>query len=181
MRRAAALMAMVGLSLGLAACDGSDPEPDESESSSGAGGDRSVLFDADDVVISYHFTDASVQPDTHRSFELQATAGTGTVTVSAYGDTLDTVESDVDPAAIEGLLTAFETGDLDAIFHAPEIEACDGGTSYFLKLMGVEHSVSARVDVCGGDGRDLAEQLVTAMQPLLEPFDIEDLTDGRYP
>lgn len=138
-------------------------------------------FDPATTSVVYAFTDSSVPPNYHRSFTLEVRDGQGTVVVTAYGDELDRAEAEVDPAAVEALLSAYSSGELERAFD-PESsdDGCTGGRTHVLSIDDGHEQVST--EVLRSQRNEQAEaELVRATADLLEPFDIATLTDGRYP
>lgn len=138
--------------------------------------------DVADAEITYSFTDSSVPPQYHRSFTLTIENGVGTLVVSAYGDELSRTEEQIDHKLIDDLFAQYRAGDLDDVFH-PNTgdDGCAGGTTYALELESAddEHAATS-IYSCGSDSEKLAAKLREAADPIVNTFDIEELTERRY-
>lgn len=146
-----------------------------------SGGGPVATFDPAATTITYSFTDSSVPPEYHRSFDLTIADGTGTVVVRTYDEEVAREEAAVDPAAVNELVTAYNDGDLSEVFATPEDDdGCTGGTGVAIVLDDGEHQDEAELYVCDDANTEAATQLRTAVAPLLAAFDIEEVTEGRY-
>jgi hypothetical protein len=133
--------------------------------------------DADTAVVEYRFTDSSVPPEYHRSYTLTVADGEARIVVDSYGDVLHDETEAVDDATWTELLDNVQ--ELDSLGDGAD-DQCDGGTSHELVVTDGEHpdgdpAVAAHVGVCGGSGRDDADQLEGAVQPALHLFDMDVL------
>jgi len=131
--------------------------------------------DADTAVVEYRFTDSSVPPEYHRSYTLTVAGGEARIVVDSYGDVLHDETAAVDDATWTALLDDVEQ--LDGLGDDPD-DQCDGGTSHELQVTDRDHAdgdpaVAAHVGVCGGSGRDDADQVERAVQPALDLFDMD--------
>lgn len=133
------------------------------------------------TTVEYAFTDASIDSRYQRSFVLTAADGHVTVVVTGPGDETVREEQPLDPEVIEHLVTAFNDGDLAEVFAADPSAPCTGTSSQRLTLDDGEHSAETAFTYCGDNNADARTQLVSAVAPLLEPFDMAALTEGRYP
>lgn len=138
--------------------------------------------DVADAEITYSFTDSSVPPQYHRSFTLTVENGVGTLVVSAYGDELSRTEEQIDQKLIDDLFAQYRAGDLDDVFDPNSgDDGCAGGTTYALELESADdEQATTSIYVCGGDSKELAAELRAATDPIVNTFDIEELTEGRY-
>lgn len=157
-----------------------DPSPEPSTTSESLAPEHQL--DATNTTITYAFTDSSVDPSYHRSFTLTVEGGVGTIVIDAYGDELARDEQEVSSAVVEDLIDAYNTGELAGVFgwEAADDEVCDGGRTFELTLEDDAERAEASLYECGGDNADHLAALTDAADPLLDGFDIESLTEGRY-
>lgn len=138
-------------------------------------------FSAADTTITFSFTDSSVAPEHHRSFVLTIVDGRGTIVVDSYGDETARDEQPVSSDAVEDLLASYNAGELAEAFGPTDPETgCAGGTAVGLTLEDDEATATTSISQCGGANEVAAATLRDAIDPLLQAFDIADLTEGRY-
>lgn len=154
-------------------CDPELPQPDPAPEHQ---------FAPADTTITYAFTDSSVPPEYHRSFVLTVTGGVGTVVVDSYDEEMARDEQEVSAAVVEGLIDAYNEGDLTDVFEPdlPDDEGCAGGQTFALTLEDAEEEASTTIYRCADGSEELALALAEAAGPLLEVFDIGALTEDRY-
>lgn len=128
------------------------------------------------AVLTYRFQDASVPPEHHRSYTLELTGAAdgarGDLVVDSYGDELVRVGLDVPVdmwAHAVAELTTFDPG-------TAQTEGCAGGTGREVELRTDGATLtSADIEVCGGEGHDVADELDAVIAPLLAGIDMEAL------
>jgi hypothetical protein len=98
--------------MGLAACGDDDNE--------------AVAEIGDNSVIEYHYGDASVEPESHRSYTLTISSDEVHVVVDSYGDVLQDTTVPLPAEVWAGLVE--NVGELAAI-DPDGGDGCDGGTS----------------------------------------------------
>ena len=132
-----------------------------------------VGLDPDLTQIDYRFTDSSVPPEYHRSYELSARADGVTIVVDSYGDVLHEGTGSIDDATWQAVLRSVATLEIDS---AGEPDGCVGGTSRELHVTGdADPLLDARVTVCDEKGAAVAAVIDAFVAPLLTPFDMEAL------
>ncbi|WP_420114139.1 hypothetical protein [Pseudactinotalea sp.] len=145
----------------------------------GCTGEPEAEFDPATTTVEYTFTDASVAPEVQRSFELTAADGAATVVVTRPdGDLIE--EQVLSDDAIASLVTAYNAGELEDVFEADPSAPCTGASSQRLVLDGGENRAEISFTYCGDTNAEARTQLASAVAPLLDPFDIDTLTEGRY-
>lgn len=144
----------------------------------GACGDSSSSSGPDptDAVLAYRFQDASVPPEYHRSYTLDLTGSAdgahGELVVDSYGDEVVRVEVDVPADAWTRAVSDLEA--FDAVTTTDQ--GCAGGTGREVELTaGGETLIAADIEVCGGAGQDVADELDATIAPLLAGLDMEAL------
>ncbi|WP_420114140.1 hypothetical protein [Pseudactinotalea sp.] len=174
---AASVLAAVALATG---CGPGPSGPDPSTTSESLAPEHQ--FDPAATTITYAFTDSSVPPEYHRSFTLTVEGGVGTIVVDSYGDETARDEQEVSSAVVEDLVDAYNAGELAGVFgwEAADGGGCDGGRTFALALENDTEVAEASLLQCAGDNADLLQALTDAADPLLDAFDIESLTEGRY-
>ena len=128
---------------------------------------------AEPAELTFHFYDASVPPEYHRSYLVTAGDGTVHIVVDSYGDVLHDEEAPLDQATFDAVVA-----DVGALGDTgpPEDDGCTGGTSSELVITDVDGNVINEVasSSCGGEGVDQGE-LEAIVQPLLTGFDMNAL------
>lgn len=157
-------MPIAALAAILAGCTGPGPETE---------------FDPSSTTVEFTFTDASVAPEIQRSFELTAADRTATVVVTTPDGDL-TEEQDLPPGVIEDLVGAYNDGELAEVFEADPSAPCTGASSQRLRLDDGENVAEISFTYCGDTNAEARTMLGSAVAPLLDPFDIDTLTEGRY-
>jgi hypothetical protein len=147
--------ALVGLAVGAVGCGGGD----------GDGDDVSL---SDDAQITYHFGDASVPPEFHRSYTLTIDPTQVHAVVDSYGDVLGDVTEPLPADVWDRLVADIGTvAQLDTGGDADE--GCAGGTSRSIEITDDGETVVEKdVYVCGGANEAPAATLDAYVQPVLD-------------
>ena len=120
------------------------------------------------TTVYVHFTDSSVPPEYHRSWDLTLDQDTVHLVVDSYGDVLadETVEM---PAGRWKEFVADLDGAIDDLGEAEDVEeGCTGGTAMSLEVDDAgSASTSMDLDNCASDtNRAISDQI----EELVEPF-----------
>ena len=100
--------------------------------------------------VIYAFGDASVEPQYHRSYIIEATSDSVHVVVDSYGDVLADTTMSLDDGRFQRLLDELEGAGLHKVARTGQ-EGCSGGTTEELVvLQGEESLFSGRAYHCGG-------------------------------
>lgn len=139
-------------------------------------------FDPAATTIVYEFTDSSVPPEYHRSFTLTVEGGIGTIVVGTYDEETARDEQEVSSAVVEDLVAAYNAGDLADVFDVklPDDNGCGGGQTFELTFDDGSEEASTTIYRCSDESEEPALALAAVADPLLDPFDIDTLTEGRY-
>lgn len=126
--------------------------------------------------IVYHYGDASVPPDCHRSYTITVTAETAWVVVDSYGDVLAEKEYPVAAGQFDALANAFERCGIRRTELGFDDEGATGGTTETLSWSdGDGECFKATVYHCGGrDAGDLGgdvETFAAAVRALIPDLD----------
>jgi hypothetical protein len=154
---------VVVMALGLAACGDDD--------------DQAVAEIGDNSVIEYHYGDASVEPESHRSYTLTISPDEVHVVVDSYGDVLQDTTVPLPAEVWTGL--AENVGELAAIDSDDGGDGCDGGTSRSMSVTnGSDVVYDLELGVCGGANDDAADRLDAYVAPVIQAVpDWEALVD----
>ena len=151
--RVTALLLILAGAVGVIGCG-----DDDTASDVGAVSDRAV--------IEFHYGDASVPPQFHRSYLLTITATSVHGVVDSYGNELAD-ETAVITAEVWNALVA-QLDDL-ADLDVDEIEGCTGGTSRSLSVVDDNTTrLDLDFDVCGDTNASAAKKLDDAIRPITE-------------
>jgi hypothetical protein len=151
--RAAWIVLLLAVPSGVTGCGEDEP----------ASGNSDV---SDAAVIDYHYGDASVAPQFHRSYGLTITATSAHVVVDSYGDVLADETFDLDPETWDLMLARLD--DLAAI-RVDDGEDCAGGTSRsFTVTDGDETVLELDFAVCGDVNTAAGEALDAAIAHVTE-------------
>lgn len=168
-RRAPRLAAVLtALLLAVAAC-GDD----------GGGGSATTTAPSGEEITEagFHFGDASITPERHRSWTLTVTDGMAYLVVDSYGDVVGE-DAAVVPAAMWADLQAGVAGLAEARSESDE-EDCDGDGATSAEVWAREGEADRfqmSVSVCGSGNRGTAESWRAPFDPVLDLFDLEALT-----
>jgi hypothetical protein len=139
----------------------------------GCGSDATETSDAASE-ITYHFHDASVPPEYHRSYVVTASDGEVNIVVDSYGDVLHDEDAPLDAATFRTVVDEVDALDVG---EPADDDGCTGGTSSELTVSDADGSVLEAVSTvsCGGEGGDDMDRLAAAIAPLLAGFDMDRL------
>ncbi|MBC8373388.1 MAG: hypothetical protein H8E53_07335 [Planctomycetes bacterium] len=102
------------------------------------------------IEIAYHFGDASVPPDYHRSYSIAVTADKVRVVVDCYGDILADKEYAITPLQFDDLKRSLERNGIRKLTSVDD-ENCSGGTSERITYSDKRNELfSGTVYHCGG-------------------------------
>jgi hypothetical protein len=147
----------------------------------GAGGNRNGENKMNSTAISeitYHFGDASVPPDYHRSYRITVTSEKVRIVVNSYGEILADRTYKITPGQFDDLKASLEKHKI-ANCSLTDDDGCTGGTSERISCADKENEIfSGSVYHCGGkdsgnlDGditgfADDAKKLVPDLEHLL--------------
>lgn len=134
---------------------------------------RLADLDPASTQIHYRFTDASVPPEYHRSYSVDADVDGVHIVVDSYADVLFDL---TEPIAAQTWAAVVATAaGLEALSSAGDYE-CAGGTSQDLQISeGREIALSTVIPLCGEDGRAQAGLVEAYVAPLLAVFDMDVL------
>lgn len=119
--------------------------------------------------IVYHFQDASVPPEHHRSVTITVTRENLLRIVDSYGDEVSRDLRPLTPERFDALVAAYEKAGLEKKKAGKDLAGCTGGTGESLRVsnQGVE-LFSGSVEHCGGkDAPDFSgdfESVVSAIK-----------------
>ena len=131
--------------------------------------DTSTDLDPATASVIYHYNDASVAPEYHRSYTVTVTQGTARVVVDAYGDVLHDVTEPIDDALWERTLAAAQ--EFDDASSSDRDSGCSGGTSEELTVANGEVvAFDVFVDHCDSSG---GANVVEAVGEVLPLFDMD--------
>lgn len=152
-RRSLASLLVVGLSIGAVAC-GDD-----------SGGDPAATSLSDDAVIEYQFQDASVEPESHRSYTLTIQRDEVHAVVDSYGDVIGETSEPLPEEVWDGLVDGY--GDVASISSVDS--DCDGGTGRSITVTEADEVlVHASLSPCDDpEGEEMVEQLDAYVDPVI--------------
>ena len=121
---------------------------------------------SDNAVIEYHYGDASVPPQFHRSYLLTITRTSVRGVVDSYGNELADETAAIPSEVWNGLVAQLDDlADLDV----DKGEGCTGGTSRSLTVVdGNTTRLDLAFDVCGDANAPAAKRLDDAIKPVTE-------------
>jgi hypothetical protein len=100
--------------------------------------------------ITYHFGDASVPPDYHRSYTITVTANRVKIVVDSYGDILADEEYEITAQQFDDIQRSLEKNNIENCTLG-EDEGCTGGTSERISYVNDKNETfSGSVYHCGG-------------------------------
>jgi hypothetical protein len=142
-----------------------------------AGGDGGPALDPATAEVAYQFHDSSVPPEYHRSYTITVQRGEARMVVDSYGDVLHDVTEDVDDETWAEVLD--RVGALRVSGRVGS-DDCTGGTASELQAQDATHTpgdgaVAVFAAPCGGEGSGAAEAIDTAIEPVVDLFDTEEL------
>jgi hypothetical protein len=101
--------------------------------------------------ITYHFGDASVPPNYHRSYTITVTADSVKIAVDSYGDILAEEEYEITSKQFDDIQRSLERNNIRNCTLGDD-EGCTGGTSESISYVNNKNEIfSGSVYHCGGE------------------------------
>ncbi len=111
-----------------------------------------VQFKADEVTrVCYTYSDASVAPEYHRSFDVTVTPETAKMVVYSYGDTLAEKQVIISSAEFEQVIKSLNDAQLVPVSYGFD-EICEGGTAEYVTVYVNDANIlyKGEFNHCGG-------------------------------
>jgi len=123
--------------------------------------------------IDYHFQDASIPPQYHRSYTISASDGKIHIVVDSYGDIVNEASYDISEQQMNALVDALEKYHIEQKSFDPEKSKCIGGTSKAIKVYsantliidGIAYACGGKVDGSLSGDIDSFARILESMIP----------------
>lgn len=141
----------------------------------GGGGSATAAEPADPATttLHVHFTDSSVPPEHHRSWDLTLDQDTVHLVVDSYGDVLTDETVDMPAGEWEDFVEELEDG-LDGIADPEDVEMCPGGTSISLDVSGAgDQDTSIEAHNCAGSNEDTRADIRSLVERFTDLVDLD--------
>ena len=162
-------VAMVFLTMAFAECssnvDNSNVGIDKTRSS-----ETKTQFTAATKII-YHFGDASVAPQWHRSYSITVTRSEAQLVIDSYGKIIDQATRDIAATDFEKLIETIRDANISKVTATSDSSGCTGGTSESLTIYDQETELlDADVYHCQGDWGTLSGNIGSVKAAMVDLF-----------